>query len=83
MLLCVNESCQRVYFDSADVVKVVEPVDIATGYKPCGWADEFAAEITLRGNVTTPITVAVPHRNWPAVRAVLGLAKSVVIEGGG
>jgi hypothetical protein len=83
MLLCVHGSCQRTYFDTADVVKVEEPVDIAAGWKPAGWADEYAALLTLRGNAHHPILVPVRHREWPAVRAALGLAGAADIEGGG
>lgn len=80
-LLCVRERCVSVYFDTADVVKVEEPVNIPEGKKPAGWVDEFAAVLTLRGNAPAPIWVGVGHREWPAVRKALGLAGATDITG--
>jgi hypothetical protein len=72
--LCVHTRCERLYFDSRRVVRVIEPVDVAGGWKPAGWPDDWAGALELSQEYGPPQTVGFGAEYWPAVRAALGLA---------
>jgi hypothetical protein len=80
--VCVTGGGAKTYFNTSDVVKVLVPIDIPAGRKPCGWPDYCAATLTL-GRRGEPVELAIGHDEWPAVKAALGLDNAVVGAAGG
>jgi hypothetical protein len=80
----VDSSCQRLYFDPANVLDVVEPVDVPptfppTGRWPVGWEYGVAACVRI-GTAGGVAEVFIREEEWPAVRLALGLDKAVAVN---
>jgi hypothetical protein len=77
-MVCVDDGYTRVYFDPADVVDAMEPVDIASGRKPAGWREEVGGAIRVSvAHGAAPVTITFPKHVWPQVKALVGITDRV------
>lgn len=78
--VCVDDGQQRVYFDTANVVDLIEPVDAPNGKKPAGWwCDEGGGAIRV-GSVSSGVTTIVfPQHVWPMVKVLCGITDRTTV----